>query len=179
MKVSKSDRTKVIALAAVLALVWIFLIARYVRLSQHWEAKAAEEHQKHEAAAAALAVTQPLSPTARLAAMVEPVQPPIRDPFHPRVAPRAAAASAPAEAAAEPSPVPVLDDAPTRPSREGLHVTGIVLGTPSTAVLRVGERHFVVREGDTVDDGLRVQSIDRNRVTLLGRHGSYTLRLGQ
>jgi hypothetical protein len=184
MTYSKKDRTKIIVLAVVLGTLWVFIGVRYLRLSQQWEQKVAEEHRKHEAAVAALQASQePVSAAARLAAMVQPVAPPERDPFHPVIAPRTRGAAPAVEErpAEEVPPLPVLSnaDASGRYDRTALHVTGIILGQPSTAVLRVGERHFVIREGDVLDGDLRVVSIGATTVTLRGRRNTYALRLGQ
>jgi hypothetical protein len=66
------------------------------------------------------------------------------------------------------------------PGRGGdrLQLTGIIQGTPSTAVLRLGDNHFVVKEGDVLDNSLRVQKITRTTVILRDGRTSYTLRIG-
>lgn len=176
MKVSKSDRQKVIGLAVVLVAIWVFVGLRYVRLSDHWEAKMEEEHRQHQQAAAE-AGGEELSPAARLASMVKPVEPPIRDPFHPRIMPRSRGASV-EEPTEEDADIAVPDPSNGN-GRMALHVTGILLGEPNAAVLRLGERHFVVQEGDSLGNGLQVGVIERNQVTIKGRRSSYVLRLGR
>ena len=71
-----------------------------------------------------------------------------------------------------PSPSPSAD-------RNTLRVSGIIVGDPSTAVLRVGDEHYVVREGHRLDSNIVVQTIDQSSVTLRDSRGTYTLRLGQ
>ena len=71
-----------------------------------------------------------------------------------------------------PSPSPSAD-------RNTLRVIGIILGNPSIAVLRVGDEHFHVREGQRLDGNITVQTIDPSSVTLRDSRGTYTLRLGQ
>ena len=58
-------------------------------------------------------------------------------------------------------------------------VTGIITGTPSTAVLRVSDEHYVVREGDWLDNNVRVHAISESAVTLRDRGKTYMLRLGR
>jgi hypothetical protein len=60
-----------------------------------------------------------------------------------------------------------------------LQLTGIIAGSPSTAVLRLGEEHYVVREGDLLNGQLRVQQITKNSVVLREGRSTYTLRLGR
>jgi hypothetical protein len=42
----------------------------------------------------------------------------------------------------------------------------------------MGDDHYVVKEGDFLDTGLRVQKITRNAVTLREGRTTYTLRIG-
>ena len=58
-------------------------------------------------------------------------------------------------------------------------MSGIIVGNPSMAVLRVGDQHYVVREGYRLDSNIVVQTIDQSSVTLRDGRGTYTLRLGQ
>jgi hypothetical protein len=69
-------------------------------------------------------------------------------------------------------------ESPYQGGRDQLQLTGIILGTPSTAVLRLGDDHFVVKEGDLLDSTLRVQKITKTTVTLRDGRTAYTLRLG-
>ncbi|MFB3880468.1 MAG: hypothetical protein ACE149_04350 [Armatimonadota bacterium] len=193
MKYDKKDRAKIVVLAAILIVLWVVIGVRFALLSRQHKAKlATAEAAATERAAAALraqsatpAGQKPLSPALRLAALVAPVQPPKGDPFHPIIPPRNVVArrqSAPAvRTADEPQePAPALPPLAGSGERGGdnLQLTGIIAGTPSTAVLRLGEDHFVVREGDVLDTTLRVQKISKTTVTLRDGKTAYTLRLG-
>ncbi len=182
MKYDKKDKTKVIVLAAALLGLWVAIGIYYVILHRHWEAKA-EESRAHAHAAVPAAVADPSGPSLRLAALVTPVPPPERDPFHPVIAPRRRGA---AQASGAPSVdqhplVPSLPPTPraTASSRNTLRVTGIILGSPNTAVLRIGDDHHVVQEGNLLTDRIRVESVDRTSVTLRDRQGTYVIRLGR
>jgi len=58
-------------------------------------------------------------------------------------------------------------------------VTGIITGTPNTAVLRVGDEHHVVREGNWLSNRIRIEAIDASSVTLRDSQGTYVLTLGR
>ncbi len=182
MKYDKKDKTKLIVLAAALLVLWAVIGIRYVVLHRHWEAKVkAEESRTHAHPAA---VANPSRPSLRLAALVTPVPPPERDPFHPVIAPRRRGAAQPAapRSVDQHASVPSLPPPPrasAASSRNTLRVTGIILGHPNTAVLRVGDDHHVVQEGDLLTDQIRVESVDRTSVTLRDRQGTYVLRLGR
>ena len=176
MKYDKKNKTKVIILAAALLALWAVIGIRYVVLHRHWEAKA-EASRTHAHPAA---VADPSRPSLRLAALVTPVPPPERDPFHPVIAPRrrGAAQPSPDRHASVPS-LPPTPRASAASSRDTLRVTGIILGHPNTAVLRVGDDHHVVQEGNLLTDQIRVESVGKTSVTLRDRQGTYVLRLGR
>ncbi len=191
MKYDKRDRAKIVALVAVLVIVWVFIGVRFLLISR---ANKAKERNRVEA----LAATRPqaaqsanatgaqgVSPTLRLATLVAPVSPPKSDPFRPVVAPRSQTiASRPTAGSSETPSTAVLELPPlpgaSESSRGGdrLQLTGVIMGSPSTAVLRLGEDHFVVREGDVLNSTLRIQKITRTAVTLRDGQTVYTLRLG-
>ncbi len=184
MKYDKKDKTKVIVLVAALLVLWAVIGIYYVVLHRYYEAKAeAEEARTHAHAAVPAAVADPSRPSLRLAALVTPVPPPERDPFHPVIAPRRRGAAQPSAApsADQHASLPSLPSTPraTARSRDTLRVTGIILGNPNTAVLRVGDAHHVVQEGNLLTDQIRVESVDRTSVTLRDRQGTYVLRLGR
>jgi hypothetical protein len=190
MKLEKKDRTKVFVLLVVLVVIWAVVGIKFAGLSREKKAKeAARAREQAEvqatrapAAAQAGALT---SPTLRLAALVTPVDPPKNDPFRPVIAPRRHAqgsvpSAGPKPAAETGEEAPVLPPLPgERNGRNTLQVTGIILGSPSTAVLRVGEEHYVVHAGDWLDGELRVQEITKDAVTLRDGRTSYVLRLGR
>jgi len=191
---NRRDRAKIVALCIVLGVVWVVIGVRYAMLSREWRAKAAAalEHGRLEGAGrggASAGAHPPSAPRTgpRVASLISPLPPPGRDPFHPLVLPRSSGAAAvpAAGASEEESGAPPLSAPPmpleAYPSSTGgvLRISGIVLGTPSIAVLRRGESHYVVREGDWLEGQLRVQGISRSTVTLQEGKKTYVLRLGQ
>jgi hypothetical protein len=161
---------------------------RYVVLARHWEAKTAEAHQQHEAAEAAVlsgakaqeTAERPTSPL--VASLTLQVPPPERDPFYPVISPRTGRT-----AAAPAAPEPSEDEAATASlpiwapggRNEVLHIAGIIVGTPSIAVLRHGDSHYVVKEGDWLDERTRVQAISPSAVSVREGNKTRTLRLGR
>ena len=196
MKHDKRDRVKILVLAVILIALWVFIGIRFVLLSKERNAKLRAEREATTAAQPGATSTpsgptsqpqQPLSPALRLAALVAPVSPPKSDPFRPLIAPRFGSSAQPAAAEKQPTereeqqPPPVLPPLPSSEQGGGkasLQLTGIILGTPSTAVLRLGNDHYVVREGDVLQDSLRVQKITKTTITLRDGRAVYTLRLG-
>jgi hypothetical protein len=182
MKYDKKDKTKVIVLASVLALLWLFIGVRFIVLSRETKAKMEAEEARRAAAHAAQTAGQfgqLTSPTARLAALIKPTDPPKADPFKPIISPRSRLASPRAKPKDATPILPPLGDAASARRREDLHVTGIITGNPSTAVLRVQDEHYVVRAGDWLDDTLQVAEIGGNTVTLRAGRDTYKLRLGR
>jgi hypothetical protein len=209
MKPDKQSRAKVIILIVILVAVWAVIGIRYLALSRYWKAKAeaAQQHvhlagdEGHAVPSSASSpASSPASSTAsstassgqlakatpslRVAALVAPVPPPKSDPFQPAISPRTTRRPTSRSAAAQPE-APSLVPLPPPPSpssstdRNRLRVSGIIIGNPSTAVLRVGDEHYVVREGYRLDNNIVVQAIDQSSVTLRDSHGTYRLRLGQ
>ena len=192
MKPGKRSRTKVIILIVILLAVWAVIGIRYIALARHWKAKtaalAAQQHvhpagdEDHAAPSGQPAeAALPL----RVAALVAPVPPPKSDPFRPAISPRTTRRATSRSAATQPEARPVVPLLPPPPSpspsadRNTLRVSGIIVGNPSMAVLRVGDQHYVVREGYRLDSNIVVQTIDQSSVTLRDGRGTYTLRLGQ
>jgi hypothetical protein len=74
--------------------------------------------------------------------------------------------------------------APTAPgaapvkAEEPLRLTGIVHGDPAVAVLRKGEKRFIVSIGDPVDNQYVVKSISDGRVVLASGEKRLSLTLG-
>jgi hypothetical protein len=192
MRYDRKDRAKIIVLAVVLVGLWGFIGVRFALISRQHKAELRAQQQAHEAAQAqvpAAPSTLGASPTLRLAALVSPVPAPTSDPFHPIIPPRtsegssaqpAATTRRPPEPEQAPPVLPPLPGAGSsyRGGKDRLTLTGIIIGNPSTAVLRLGEDHYVVREGDVLDATLRVQKITRTAVTLREGRTTYTLRIG-
>ena len=203
MKPDKQSRTKTIILVVILVAVWAVIGIRYIALSRYWKAKTAaqaaqqhtllagdEDHAAPSSPASAASSTassgQPAeaAPSLRVAALVAPVPPPKSDPFKPAISPRTTRRATSSSAAARPeapSLVPLPPPPTSSPSadRNTLRVSGIIMGDPSWAVLRVGDEHYVVREGYRLENNVTVQTIDRSSVTLRDSRGTYTLRLGE
>jgi hypothetical protein len=185
MKYSRQDRTKIIVLCVVLVGLWAVIGGRYIQLSRQWKAKTTAQHEVQPAAPQQQATSSQQVPL-RYAGLVTPVAPPERDPFRPVISRRGFRAEtkpAASESSGGEADVPILPPLPEAGSASGassrvLHVTGIILGTPSTAVLRHGDQHYVVREGDWLDNQLRVHAIAKSSVTLRDSQRSYILRLG-
>jgi hypothetical protein len=187
MRYDRKDKTKIIALSLVLLVFWLFIIFEFTSLSKKTKAKMAAHDRAHAAATAGQA-GQALDPNAvnpalRLAALVAPVAPPKSDPFRPIIPPRNQSQLSAAPQAKPtnepPSEAPVLPPMPESGGRGALQLTGIIVGSPSAAVLRLGGDHYVVREGDLLNNQLRVQQITRNSVVLRDSRSTYTLRLGR
>jgi hypothetical protein len=201
MKPDKNTRTKVIVLVAILVAVWAVIGVRYFALSRYWKAKTAEQaaqqhdhpagDEGHVASATAASTTsseQPAAaaPSLRVAALAAP-EPPKSDPFQPAISPRTTRRTTSMSAAPQPEARPLVPlPPPPSPSasadRDTLRVIGIIVGDasiPSNAVLRVGDQHYHVQEGDRLDGNIVVQTIDQSSVTLRDSRGTYTLRFGQ
>ncbi len=181
MRYDKKDRPKVIVLLTLLILVWAFIGIRFAVLSREAKARRAAEESRRQAAAVQVA-QQPTQPgtaaSFRLAALVTPVEPPKDDPFRPIIPPRGTAPRRTRTTEA-PRPEPILPPSTAGYQSSNLHLTGVILGNPSTAVLRVGDEHYVVREGDWLDSELQVAKIATGAVTIRDKRSSYVLRLGR
>ncbi len=187
MRRNPKDKLKVVLLVAVLGCLWLFIGIRFFALSSEHKAEEEARERRQEAARAAQnpqGSSAATSPTLRLAALVTPVEPPKDDPFRPIIPPRRHAQATPAptntESKDRPALLPPMPNSSSSVSRRSqLYLAGIIVGNPSTAVLRWGEDHYVVREGDYLDNDLRVQQIKKDSVTLRGGGSTYVLRLGR
>ena len=187
MRRNPKDKLKVVLLVAVLGCLWLFIGIRFFALSSAHKAEEEARERRQEAARAAQnpqGSSAATSPTLRLAALVTPVEPPKDDPFRPIIPPRRHAQATPAptntESKDRPALLPPMPNSSSSVSRRSqLYLAGIIVGNPSTAVLRWGEDHYVVREGDYLDNDLRVQQIKKDSVTLRGGGSTYVLRLGR
>jgi hypothetical protein len=191
VKYNKEDLPKIAILSLVLAALVIYIVVSFIKLS----AKAQRDLAAHEAEHARAAAAGPRAPGAvitpgtvspAVAALINPVAPPDRDPFSPVISPRRPSAVA-APPAPRPKPGPpgplVLPPlaggaAGPQPASNLPSLTGIIVGTPTLAVIRRGEDHFIVKQGDELPGRVRVQAVTRNSVTLRDSKGEYTLRLG-
>jgi len=187
MRQNPKDKLKVVLLAGALLGLWIFIGIRFFALSSaHKAEEAARERRQAAARVAQNPQVNPAatSPTLRLAALVTPVEPPKDDPFRPIIPPRRHSQAAPTptntESTDRPALLPPMPNSSSSVGRKSqLYLAGIIVGNPSTAVLRWGEDHYVVREGDYLDNDLRVQQITKDSVTLRGGGSTYVLRLGR
>lgn len=179
MKYDRRDLPKIIALSVLLLGVMVYIGVSYAGLSRHYRAQQEAEERSHQLLHAAPAPDDAgRARAAAVAALVGPTPTPDRDPFHPLVAPRRAGAAPPTPA---PQDTPTPEASEPRPvgPPEGLRVAGIIVGQPTVAVLRAGQDHYVVNEGDWLDRRLRVQRITATTVTLNDGDRAYLLRLGR
>ncbi len=72
----------------------------------------------------------------------------------------------------------VLPAAPAEPVGAPLRLTGIVVGTPSVAIIRQADQRYFVKVGEQIGDGYRVKRIGRQQVVLTGQEGTIILRMG-
>jgi len=204
MRYNKQDLPKIVVLSIVLISLAVYIGISYSRLSQQYKRQKAEHVAMHErqrgaaqSATGGVAANQGMQMGGQMSATVQalltPVSPPDRDPFNPVIAPLRTFVSAPTRApnkprgattTREPLVLPPLADGaagqPPFPKRgDTLALTGIVLGTPPLAVMRRGEDHFIVQQGEELPGKVRVQSITRTSVTLRDEKREYTLKLGQ
>jgi hypothetical protein len=76
-------------------------------------------------------------------------------------------------------PLPPPASASRTADRNTLRLTGVLMGNPRWAVLRIGEESYHVREGSRLNGNIVVQTIEQSAVTLRDGRGTYRLRLGQ
>ncbi len=190
MQYRKEDLPKIIALSVLLVAALIWAVSATLKSYQRYAgAGSATGQAPGITGTAAAGRPGPTGPTTAssnmLAGLLTPVPPPNRDPFDPVIRPRwqEEAASRPTveEPKPTPTPLPVLPPLPgaSAGDKEALHVTGIVMGAPSIAVLHRGGQPYIVKQGDYVEGSLRVENVTRNSVTLRDRQGTYVLRLGE
>jgi len=196
VKYQKEDLAKIIALSVVLCGVVVWIIVGYVQGSRKLQKKmaaAAEAHRKAHAAEVARPggqTTRRIASARSVAGLMTPVPAPSRDPFRPIIPPRwtatRATASGPANTNREPPAAlaalpPLAGGASARAtrSRDVLQLSGVILGTPSIAVLRRGDEAYIVRQGDYIEGGLRVETIERTSVTLRDKQQKYVMRIGE
>ena len=188
MRYARKDRTRVAVLVIVLLALWAFIGIKFALFNRQHRSHTAATPSGESSTAQSVPGGQ-LSPTLRLAALVAPVSPPGSDPFHPIIAPRSSepgpaqprtTGRRPSELEPAPAVLPPLpgSESSSRSGRDRLTLTGVILGAPSTAVLRLGDDHYVVKEGDVLNGSLRVQKITKTTITLREGRTSYTLRLG-
>ena len=184
MKYRKEDLPKIIVLSLVLVAAVIWAVVANVRSFQRYAG--GRSPGTGAAGAGTSAATQQAAPTstatppAMWAGLLTPVPPPSRDPFDPVIAPRwQREASRSTPEPSTPAPPAAVPPLPGSTVGDSLHLTGIIYGPPSIVVIRKGEDAHILRQGDYLEGGLRVDNVTRNSVTLRDRQGSYTLRLGE
>ena len=76
--------------------------------------------------------------------------------------------------------VPATSGSASLPQSAVLRLAGVIKGEDATlALLRRGDKRYLVREGDTVEGVYRVTKITDNTVVLRRRSRTQTLRLSQ
>lgn len=196
MKYNREDLPKIIVLGLVLVALIAYIGVSYSKLSSRYREQEAKHRAQHPPTAGGQATAgtpgnqAPMTPA--VAALIAPVVPPGRDPFSPVIPPRrwssapSAAASGGAKGGKKAPLAPVLPPlvgvgvgTGTVSSHDTvLALTGIILGPPTLAVLRRGEDHFIVKQGDQLPGRFRVQAITRTSVTLRDGKQEFVLRLG-
>ncbi len=196
MRYNKQDLPKIVVLFVVLTGLVVYIGVSYARLASKYRKQEAEHiaaHARQDAAAAATPGAPLISPS--IAALMAPVSPPERDPFLPVIAPPRSGYSTPVRTIrrlghpSAPDPLVLPPLTPTVPGQpppfpatrdaNALALTGIIVGTPSMAIMRRGQDHFIVQPGSELPGKVRVQAVTRNTVTLKDGNRQYTLRLGQ
>ena len=111
---------------------------------------------------------------------VGPGSPPGRNPFvgSAQAAPGQPAPGAPAAPTPPGQPPGQAAPPPTAPPQEPLALLGIITGNPTVAVIRSGEKRYIVKPGDRVGANYVVRSIGAGRVVLSSPQGQLTLKLG-
>jgi len=186
MQYRKGDLPKIIVLSAILLGLFVYIGVSYSKGMRRMRAQLDAAHQAMYAAQEAQVRAGAGGSSVALRAEVPP---PSRDPFDPIIPPRnivrANAQAAQARQKQSMATLPTLpplggSEAPGRRTGESdtIQLTGIIVGPPSIAVMRRGDQHYIVQQGDVLEGDLRVDSVGRSSVTLRGRQGSYTLRLG-
>jgi hypothetical protein len=198
MKYRKEDLPKIIVLVIILVAVVIYIGVAYSRGMRKMHAQLEAAHrQLHAAQGAQQRNPQQDRLASTLASVVAQVPPPTRDPFDPIIPPRnvmgaQAARPSAGRPASRPSSGQTMAMLPTLPplggsetsagtpaSRDTLQLTGVIVGPPSLVVMRRGEEHYILHQGDVVEGtNLRVNAVTRDSVTLRDGRASYTLRLG-
>lgn len=120
-----------------------------------------------------------------------------RNPFRPVIATQPAAPPPPTMIAAlSTRPLPPIEPMPLQlfgpgggsppgpsvltpgpPAEPPWHLTGVIYGDPSMAIIRKGARRYFVRPGDPVGGRYVVQSISHRRVVLVSDEGTLQLDL--
>ncbi len=205
MKLKKSDWPKIAALSAALLMVAVGAVLSRVTVGQ--EASAAQEEGaaalsgKAESAANSAAHSDALREPSAEAGQDAGAQPlasaptQLKDtastsaPGAARGTSRAAKNPAPARKS-RPSyslpPLPPPDWSTVNTAQETLGpppgvlwLSGVIQGEPKVAVLRRGENRYLVREGDTIENGYTVEEIGSNSIVLKRGSRKLTLRVGQ
>ncbi|MBC7326704.1 hypothetical protein H5T87_01145 [bacterium] len=178
-----SNRTKIILLIA-LTIILIGLLLRSVLIL-----RTATAPSPSKKIATTKTPATPTTPTPQ--ASTVPVQPtpatitnlslelPPRNPFQPLVRESKATPSGQKTTPLSPPklPAPIVTQLPsgqasTQPSTANLVLLGTVLGPQKLAIIKIGEKSFIVREGEKID-GLKIYKVERGRVLFEG--GEVTL----
>lgn len=174
------DRNKIV-LIAVLTIALVGLLVRSLFMLKAVSSKAPTKKEIAQAPAPAPPTpptAQPLSQIAGLSLALPP-----RNPFSPLISEKKETTPPPPSTTQPPPhlPAPVISQAPpgqAQPLSTNLTLMGTVLGTLKVAVIKVGEKSFIVRQGERID-GLTLKKVDRGRVIFEGLEGEITLKGGE
>lgn len=181
-----SNRTKII-LIVVLAIVLVGLLVRSIlMLKAVAPSKPSASKEIAKAPTSTAPTVRPPLPTTSQPPKITGLSLalPARNPFKPIISKEEKTTpSRPAPSKPSPPhlPAPVIsqvqpEQAPLTPAN--LTLTGTVIGTQRVAILKIGEKSIIVRQGDKVD-GLTLKKVDRGKVLFEGLEGEITLKGGE
>ncbi|RYG27098.1 hypothetical protein EON82_00660 [bacterium] len=75
-------------------------------------------------------------------------------------------------------PMPTSEVLAVKIPEEEIHVSGVIAGDEAVAVMKVGTKDYVVKEGETVAGGVEVLEIDESSVTVREGHKRTKIPVG-
>jgi len=183
-----SNRTKII-LIVVLTIILVGLLVRSMLMLKSVSPTKPSTKTEVAKAPTSQPSTQPSSPASTPAPQPSPLKPeglslalPPRNPFNPLVSEKKETApTRPTPTQPPKLPAPVISQAPSGQASSpsaNLILTGTVIGPKKVAIIKVGEKSVIVREGEQVD-GLRLKKIERGKVIFKGLEKELTLKGGK
>jgi cytoskeletal protein RodZ len=107
---------------------------------------------------------------------------PPRNPFIPLVSEKAPTPTKPSAPPKLPAPVIVQGQIQGQPTSaeavKNIALSGTVVGPRSLAIIKMGEKSLIVREGEKID-GYRLRKVDRGKIIIEGAEGNLVLEGGK
>jgi hypothetical protein len=107
---------------------------------------------------------------------------PPRNPFIPLVSEKAPTPTKPSAPPRLPAPVIVQGQIQGQPTLaeaiKNIALSGTVVGPRSLAIIKVGEKSLIVREGEKID-GYKLRKVDRGKIIIEGAEGNLVLEGGK